>query len=108
MNRMFTIEGRRGRLSYFGATLLLLVVQFGLAMLLYAVTQTLDSAYLVGLLMLYPSVCITAQRLHDIGISAWWYLLFFVPIANILFGIAILFWPGQRETNDYGPSLAAA
>jgi uncharacterized membrane protein YhaH (DUF805 family) len=45
---------------------------------------------------------ITARRLHDLNSSGWWQLiLFFVPLAQILF-IGLFFYKGTHTTNKYG------
>lgn len=60
-----------------------------------------DTVYgLVGLVLLLPHLSVTARRLHDLGKSAWWLILLFVPIANIL----LLVWfcmKGKTGANKY-------
>ncbi len=52
-------------------------------------------AALFGLAMLLPSIAAGARRLHDVGRSGWWLLLWFIP----LFGwLVLLYWfvqPGR-------------
>jgi predicted Zn-ribbon and HTH transcriptional regulator len=45
--------------------------------------------------------------LHDVGLSGWWSLVVFVPLANIIFGLYALFAPGQEHDNDHGSSLTS-
>ena len=40
------------------------------------------------------------KRLRDIGISPWWALIAWVPLLNM----PLLFIPGSKEENKYGPS----
>ena len=55
----------------------------------------------IGLLI--PSIAVGVRRLHDIGRSGWWFLLWYVPLINLL----ILYWSikvSQPGTNEYGPN----
>ena len=38
----------------------------------------------------------SVHRAQDIGWSKWWTLLFVVPGINLLYVLAILFWPGRK------------
>lgn len=42
------------------------------------------------------------RRLHDLNKSGWLSLLVFVPLANVILGIILLFKAGSREANNYG------
>lgn len=54
------------------------------------------------LVTLLPTLAVAARRLHDVGRSAWWLFLYFMPI----FGwIALLVWftiKGTHGYNSYG------
>lgn len=66
---------------------------------LYAVPNWLSAV--VHLALFLPSLAVAVRRLHDVGRSGWWLLLFIVP-----FGVfVLLFWwvqPSQREANAHG------
>ncbi|WP_288929491.1 DUF805 domain-containing protein [uncultured Maritimibacter sp.] len=54
------------------------------------------------LITLIPAIAVTGRRLHDVGRSGWWQLLFLLPVIGFL---VILFWAVQKGTegpNDYG------
>lgn len=57
---------------------------------------------LVNLALLLPSLAVMSRRLHDIGCSAWWMLLYFTCVGVIALLIMTLI-PGQAYTNKYGP-----
>ena len=46
---------------------------------------------------------IIPKRLHDINDSGWWAVMFLVPIFNLAFDLYLLFKPGTRQANRYGP-----
>ncbi|MCM1293793.1 MAG: DUF805 domain-containing protein [Bacteroides sp.] len=56
---------------------------------------------LVQVALFIPSLAVQSRRLHDIGCSAWWMLLYLTCIGFIpLIIMAII--PGQRYDNQYG------
>ncbi|WP_200339740.1 DUF805 domain-containing protein [Rhodovibrio sodomensis] len=121
MKDLFTPEGRRGRLSYFGWMIgITLVFQFvgailgGLVEMVqptdpYApprtgVSQGVNAGMALGALIgIWPAFCVAIQRLHDLGHQGAWVLVSFVPVANLFLGLYLLFAPGQVAGNQYGP-----
>ncbi|MEN0107040.1 MAG: DUF805 domain-containing protein, partial [Pseudomonas sp.] len=55
------------------------------------------------LAMIVIGVFIGAKRLHDIGWSAWLWLLLLVPAVGSVFAIIMLVVPGTPGPNRYGP-----
>jgi hypothetical protein len=45
------------------------------------------------LLIIYDLLFIVLPRMRDVGMSAWWLLVMFIPVANVVFGIILLFRP---------------
>lgn len=113
-----TLKGRLGREDYFRQAILyplLVAVACGLGALPFVVT---DSEILLGLYVITViplmlgmqllSLCATVRRMHDLGISGWWYLLVFAVslifgLLAIVFVILLLAVPGQEKKNAYGP-----
>lgn len=60
--------------------------------------------FLYYLAILIPSLSMTVRRLHDIGKSAWWLLIGFIPYIGsiILFIFSVL--DSQPGANKYGPN----
>lgn len=57
-----------------------------------------------NLIILVPTLAVTARRLQDTGRSGWWQLLFLVPIIGFL---VVLFWlirKGTEGENKFGPA----
>lgn len=67
----------------------------------------LSSTY--GLAVFIPSIAVGFRRLHDTGRSAWWFLLFLIPLIGWLVILFYLVQDSQEEENQYGvsPKLAA-
>lgn len=57
---------------------------------------------LFSLILLFPSFSIGARRLHDIGKSGWWQLLWFIPIIGWIIMIVFLVTKGDSGANRYG------
>jgi uncharacterized membrane protein YhaH (DUF805 family) len=55
-----------------------------------------------SLLVLLPSIALSVRRLHDTERSAWWLLLFAVPLLGPLVLIVFYCLEGTRGDNAYG------
>lgn len=54
-----------------------------------------------SLATLIPSIAVAIRRLHDVGKSGGYFLLSFLPIANIYY-LILLFTEGEPNKNMYG------
>ena len=108
-----TISGRAPRSEYWWFTLFIFIASFVLGIidrLIFGMGP--GSVGILGLIFslgtLLPSICVGGRRLHDVGRSAWWMLLIFIPIVGWL---VLLWWaiqPGTPGTNDFGPNPLGA
>jgi len=108
----YSAQGRIGRLRYLAWSMAALLT---IGVPLYLVTSILafissSLAPLSVLLFLAGAIALIVcafrfaiQRLPDIGLSAWWVLLHFVPAVGGIFSIALMIWPGKPERTLYGP-----
>ncbi|KAB0566531.1 DUF805 domain-containing protein [Pseudomonas sp. R11F] len=112
---VFTIHGRIGRLRYLAWTLVLTVAMLvasgiiataGFAVATASPTAGIILGSLLGfalfVAMLWVSVQIAVQRLHDLGWSGWLWFLNLVPLVNSVFPILLLVLPGNAGANQYG------
>jgi len=58
------------------------------------------------LVHLLPSIAVSVRRLHDIGMTGWWYLLVIIPIIGPLV-LLIFFVTDSKDNNEYGPNPKA-
>ena len=113
--KVFTINGRIGRLRYLAWTLVLTVAMLvaggiiataGFAVATASPTAGMILGALLGFALcvaiLVVSVQIGVQRLHDLGWSGWLYLLNLVPLVNSIFPLLLLVLPGNPGANQYG------
>lgn len=74
-------HGRIGRKPYWIGLIILLIAQV-IALFLPVVGQ------IIGLLLIYPAVCVYGKRLHDLGRGMWW---LGVVIAATVFALIAIF-----------------
>src|SRR5688500_6573983 len=95
-------KGRAGRAEFWWFFLFQVIVMVVIGM----VSQTIQS--IASLALLLPALGVGARRLHDIGKSGWFQLLWFIPIIG--WGI-LIYWGVQPSgpANDFGaPAEATA
>src|SRR5258708_1182063 len=73
-----------------------IIGSFGTVVLAILSTALYIGAVLIGIFA-------AIQRFHDLGKSGWRTLLLLIPIANIVFGLMLLFKKGNSTDNQYGP-----
>jgi uncharacterized membrane protein YhaH (DUF805 family) len=64
---------------------------------LQSVSYNLSGAF--SLATFLPSIAVAARRLHDTDRSAWWELLYFLPVIGWI--ILIIFWAEPGKPNRY-------
>lgn len=86
----FIFPRRLHRLAYFLRGVALDIVTG----ILYASSTTYNPRFWwpsVIVLIIYGLFFIVLPRIRDAGMSGWWLLVTFVPVADIVFGIILLF-----------------
>ena len=116
-----TYRGRRNRLSTVCAWLFLnilaILIPFCLGVLLglskyifspdlqYVFGEIIGGLYAATLCAaMVMTIFLWIQRLHDLGKTGWFLLLFLIPGINILFLLYLLFAPSKDGSNEYGPN----
>lgn len=101
-NRYFDFEGRSRRSEYWWWVLFIIVVNVVLGLFDGSLGGALLSS-LFSLAVFIPNIAVGVRRLHDIGKTGWWYLLWIVPIIG---WIVMIYWniqEGDVGDNEYGP-----
>ncbi|MDF2445098.1 MAG: hypothetical protein K0S46_334 [Moraxellaceae bacterium] len=113
--RIFSTDGRLGRLRYFVYSFIVQFVMAFLVGILAAVAIPLlagrDGASALALplmVAIYVPILIAMlvmakRRLNDMNQSGWLSLLMLVPLVNLIMALLLLFWPGSAGSNNYGP-----
>jgi uncharacterized membrane protein YhaH (DUF805 family) len=112
-------NGRIGRMRFFALYLVYLLIFGSVVVIIEAITGIkLDSINVqndprlplyslfapFAMLYAWASFALLAKRLHDLGQSGWWSVLFVVPFLGGLFWLALLVAPGDAFDNKYGPA----
>ena len=61
-----------------------------------------------GLVHLLPGLSVVVRRLHDVGKSGWFYLIFLLPIIGIIWLLVLYCTEGQKQDNKWGPDPKAS
>jgi len=110
-------RGRARRKEYWGFALFSLVsmmVVGGVGLVIDGALGNLDEpepsaavtvlcAVLLTLALLLPSLAVTVRRLHDIGLSGWFLLLWLIPSIGPLIVLVFTLIPSQKHDNKWGP-----
>jgi uncharacterized membrane protein YhaH (DUF805 family) len=122
----FSFQGRIGRVRYLAYGLPAYLPMLVAALIgggLMALTRNPAAMFvplgLAGLVTLWLALRVLVLRLHDLNRSGWTALVFLLPVpvavtgspvaimaAFVIIGLmalALTFWPGADEANDYGP-----
>jgi uncharacterized membrane protein YhaH (DUF805 family) len=116
--KIFSFNGRIGRMRYLaygiGVNMLLSVVILPLLGASAAMggdpTTSLLGMVAIGvfyLITIVVSVMFAKRRLNDLNRSGWWFLLFIIPVVNLLLAIYLIFFPGTDGSNKFGPAPVA-
>lgn len=101
--RWLSPAGRTGRGGYVAA----LVALFGIAAIIVrGLDATLGGASGTAAVVvcLWLGICLTGRRLHDTGRSAWWMLVFVVPVVGAVWLAWMAFFQrGTPGDNKFGP-----
>ena len=90
-------EGRATRSEYWWWVLFIVLVSIALCALKL---QMLSGVFSLGVLL--PSLAVGARRLHDIGKSGWWLLVWLIPLVGWLVLLFFAVQPSQSGSNEYG------
>ena len=99
LKNLFSISDKAGRLDYFCVQLITWGYFFG-AMLLDIETGIfifIISAQLTLVLCLAIVVINLIQRLNDLQMNRWSFLILFIPIIGLLFSFYLLFAKGKKN-----------
>ncbi len=105
-------SGRASRSEYWFFYLFVVLVNLLTTIpLVYTATMVNNPWYLlpflvaagaVWLFLILPVIAVTARRLHDTNLSAWFMLLFLLPGVGGLIQIIMLIQPGTPSSNRFG------
>lgn len=99
----FTVSTRIGRVRYLSHLMLFYALAIpGLLLVYINLVIGMVALAIAYIAILILTVIAGIQRLHDLDKTGWLWLLFFVPLINVLFAIYILCASGSDAPNNYG------
>jgi uncharacterized membrane protein YhaH (DUF805 family) len=107
--------GRSQRKEYWFFVLFNMIISLSLTFI-DSLTGTLNPDIGWGLLsgiynlaIFIPSIAVGFRRLHDTGRSAWWFLLFLIPLIGFIVILIFLAQDSKEGENQYGisPKISA-
>ena len=113
-SKITTFHGRIGRLQYFYGLLFKLGLIFGVGLITIlssSITHEMGGVAMIislplCIFVMWVNLSLQARRLHDMGQSGFWLLLYLVPIVNFVFALVIyvscLATEGDKKPNKYG------
>jgi uncharacterized membrane protein YhaH (DUF805 family) len=103
LNKYFGFEGRATLGEFWKPFVINFVIAVVLGVLELAIHPLEFLAYLYYLAILFPGLALLFRRLHDTGLSGWWWLVGLIPLVGWLVIIYLAAQPGNPGTNSYGP-----
>lgn len=106
--KSFSIKGRATRAEYWWFQLFCLLIDIVILIpaFLFKVEDVIQVCVtLIGiriLICLIPNICLTIRRLHDVGMSAWFILIVFIPFGGFIL-LFFLLSPSAFD-NQFGPN----
>ncbi len=58
--------------------------------------------FLYALAVFLPSLAVNIRRLHDIGKSGWWYLIYLIPIIGSIWLLVLMCLDSEPGENQWG------
>ena len=113
LEHVFDFKGRAGRAEFWPYWLWLLGLQIGLIIIIQIVVGVIF--FIPQLEWLYAAILyfillggqvlllsVRTRRLHDLGMSGWWQLLWFFPFVGSFLLLIFMALPGQQKENRFG------
>lgn len=97
-------NGRAGRLEYWSFMLLYM----GLTIIIARIGLLVGGFAGIALIAIYglatwlPAWSVLVRRLHDIGLSGWFFLIGFIPYAGAMILLVMTLLPSQQRENRWG------
>lgn len=99
-------KGRARRAEFWWTMIISFIALWAVA---YAAFRLQDPELITVLSIMYmgllvPSLAVAVRRLHDVGRSGFWLLVYLVPLVGIIALLVFFLTDGDRGPNRFGPS----
>lgn len=101
LKKYAVFSGRARRKEYWMFFLFNIIFSFVLSMIDSLLGfNFIEQVY--GLAVIIPSLAVGVRRLHDIGRTGWWVLIWLIPIVGWIVLIFFAATKGDEGSNEYG------
>ena len=108
LSKYADFEGRSRRSEYWYFVLFASLIGFAAGLVAGVLAGIVGEwvaflAYIPSLYFLVPNLAVAVRRLHDVGRSGWWLLIYFTGIGAFV----LLYWfvkDSDPGSNEYGPN----
>ena len=97
-------NGRAQRSEFWWFALFSFIVSVILGIIATALPVLTFLEWVYSLAVLLPSLAVTVRRLHDTDRTAWWLLLYLIPVLGWIALLIMCALPGTGGPNRYGPN----
>ncbi len=107
----YSRHGRIGRLRYMAYSLVMTVICYAIiapiSMAIALLEPIIGNISFILIIFIIPMAFYAGfvpivRRLNDLNHNGWFSLLMLIPYLNVLFGLYLIFAPGDEGYNDYG------
>lgn len=104
MEKLWSPEGRIGRMQYFLRLVLSTLIVFAVSAFIMIINEQVGLAiyYLLIIPAMIFQIIQAIKRFHDMGKSGAYCWLFIVPLANVVAALVLIAVEGDKEENKYG------
>jgi uncharacterized membrane protein YhaH (DUF805 family) len=112
LKKFLSIDGRATRREFLNAILLCFMLSVLVGIIFAILAPKLGMSritfeilfWIIILIVNIPYITTGIRRLHDIGLSGWWFLLMVIPYLNFIFLLFLFIKDSQPGENKYGPN----
>ena len=104
-NEYVIFDGRVSRCRFWMFAIYSILISVALSLIAFILPFLCFLPKLYLLAILVPSVGLGVRRLHDIGLSGWWFLVSLVPYLGFVAVVFLFAISGDNKANDYGAKV---
>lgn len=101
-NNYLEFNGRISRRQYWMFALFSCLVSFVIGIIGGIIPILSIISLLYALALIVPSVGLGIRRLHDLGLSGWFFLIALIPYIGGVLLVILFCIPGENKANEYG------
>ena len=104
LKKYATFEGRSPRRAFWYFYLVILLISLALALpsVIWDLKIFLVFLVIFSFAMIIPYVSVSVRRLHDAGMSGWWFLISLIPYVGVIMFLVMGCLKSEPKDNRFG------